>query len=97
MPDVLLAYAVAALLVAVVLVIAFGVSLGFRGATPRSRNFLNLFGLIIIAIALLEKGGWSARHWTAGSPAAGFDDLLFRLLLLVGFGLVFVARMSEPR
>lgn len=87
MPDVLLAYAIAALLVAVVFVIAFVLGSAIRGARP----FLNLIGMVIIAIALLEKAGWSTRPWTVGSPAAAFNDLLFRILLLLGFGLLFAA------
>ena len=92
MPDVLLAYAIAALLVAIVFVAAFLL----RSALARAR-FLNLVGLVIVAIALLEKAGWSARPWTLGSPAAAFNDLLFRILLLVGFGLLFVAQLREAR
>lgn len=92
MPDVLLAYAIAALLVAIVFVAAFAL----RSVLARVR-FLNLVGLFIAAVALLEKGGWVARHWAPGSPAAAFDDLLFRILFLVGVGLLFVAQFSETR
>jgi K+-transporting ATPase A subunit len=92
MPDVLLAYAISALLVAIVFVAAFLL----RSVLARAR-FLNLVGLVIVAIALLEKAGWSARPWTLGSPAAAFNDLLFRILLLVGFGLLFVAQLREAR
>lgn len=92
MPDVLLAYGIAALLVAIVLVAAFVL----RSVFARAR-FLNLVGLFIVAVALLEKGGWVARRWAPGSPAASFDDLLFRILLLVGVGLLFVALLSEKR
>ncbi len=87
MPDVLLAYAIAALLVAVVFVVAFFVG----KAVGAGRHFLNLIGLILVAIALFEKVGWSVRPWTAGSPAAAFNDLLFRVLFLVGVGLLFVS------
>ncbi len=90
MPDVLVAYAVAALLVAIVFIAAFA----FRSVLARVR-FLNLVGLFLVAVALLEKGGWSAHHWTPGSPAATFDDLIFRILLLVGVGLLFVAQFSR--
>lgn len=92
MPDVLLAYAISALLVAIVFVAAFLL----RSVLARAR-FLNLVGLVIVAIALLEKAGWSSRPWTLGSPAAAFNDVLFRILFLVGFGLIFVARLSEAR
>ncbi len=87
MPDVLLAYSIAALLVAVVFVLAFVLGRALGG----SGRLLNLIGLVIVAIALLEKAGWSVRPWTAGSPAAAFNDLLFRILFLVGFGLLFVS------
>ncbi len=87
MPDVLLAYSIAALLVAIVFVIAFLIGLAVRGAGP----FLNLIGILLLAIALLEKAGWSTRPWTAGSPAAAFNDLLFRVVFLAGVGLLFVS------
>jgi hypothetical protein len=74
MPEVLFAYAIAALLVAIVFVIAFVLGRAFGGARP----FLNLIGIVIVAIALLEKAGWSVRPWSLGSPAAAFNDLLFR-------------------
>jgi hypothetical protein len=92
MPEVLFAYAIAALLVAIVFVIAFVLGRAFRGARP----FLNLIGMLIVAIALLEKAGWSVRPWSLGSPAAAFNDLLFRILLLVGFGLLFVSWAATP-
>jgi hypothetical protein len=100
MPDVLLAYAIAALLVAVVFVIAFVVAP--RGASGRARVFLTMTGGVILAIALLEKAGWTTRPWTAGSPAAALNDLLFRILLLLGFGLLFISwtnalRNRDPR
>jgi hypothetical protein len=94
MPDVLLAYAIAALLVAIVFIVAFFLGSSLRG----SRRLLNIAGMIILAIALLEKAGWSVRPWSAGSPAAAFNDLLFRILFLVGVGLLFLGlRNGEPR
>jgi hypothetical protein len=93
MPEVLFAYAIAALLVAIVFVIAFLLGRAFSGARP----FLNVIGMLIVAIALLEKAGWSVRPWSLGSPAAAFNDLLFRILLLVGFGLLFVSWAAERR
>jgi hypothetical protein len=92
-PDVLLAYSIAALLVAIVFVIAFLIGLAFRGARP----FLNLIGIVMVAIALLEKAGWSSRPWTAGSPAAAFNDLLFRVVFLVGVGFLFVSWAAARR
>jgi hypothetical protein len=98
MSEVIGAYLIAGLLVAIVFVIAFVLGRAFRGG----QLFLNIIGIVIIAIALLEKAGWSTRPWTAGSPAAAFNDLLFRILLLVGFGFLFVSwtialRNREPR
>ncbi len=93
MPDVLLAYSIAALLVAIVFVIAFLIGRAFRGARP----FLNLIGIVLVAIALLEKAGWSSRPWTAGSPAAAFNDLLFRVVFLIGVGFLFVSWAAARR
>jgi hypothetical protein len=92
MPDVLLAYAIAALLVVIVFVVAF-----FIGRTLRSGRFVGFVGLILLAIALLEKAGWSVRPWTHGSPAEAFNDLLFRILFLVGIGLLFASWTSALR
>jgi hypothetical protein len=58
MPEVLFAYAIAALLVAIVFVIAFVLGRALSGARP----FLNVIGMLIVAIALLEKAGWSVRQ-----------------------------------
>jgi hypothetical protein len=93
MPEVLFAYAIAALLVAIVFVIAFVLGRAFGGARP----FLNLIGIVIVAIALLEKAGWSVRPWSLGSPAAAFNDLLFRVLFLVGVGFLFVSWAAARR
>jgi hypothetical protein len=93
MPEVLFAYAIAALLVAIVFVIAFVLGRALSGARP----FLNVIGMLIVAIALLEKAGWSIRPWSLGSPAAAFNDLLFRILLLAGFGLLFVSWAAARR
>jgi len=92
MPDVLLAYAISALLIAIVFVAAFLLRPALGGV-----RFLNLVGLVIVAIALLEKAGWSTRPWTAGSPAALFNDLLFRIIFLVGIALVFTAQLTAKR
>ncbi len=91
MPEVFGAYSIAALLVAVVFVVAFVLGMVLRGASYRTRLFLNLIAILILAIAVLEKAGWSVRPWTLGSPAAAFNDTLFRILLLVGVGLLFVS------
>jgi hypothetical protein len=91
MPEVFGAYSIAALLVAVVFVVAFVLGMVLRGASYRTRLFLNLIAVVILSIAVLEKAGWSVRPWTLGSPAAAFNDSLFRILLLVGVGLLFVS------
>jgi hypothetical protein len=91
MTEVFGAYAIAVLLVAIVFVVAFVLGLALRGASYRTRLFLNLIGLLILAIAVLEKAGWSVRPWSLGSPAAAFNDTLFRVLFLVGVGLLLLA------
>jgi hypothetical protein len=91
MPEVLGAYSIAVLLVAIVFVIAFVLGLMLRGASYRTRLFLNLIGMVIVAVAVLEKAGWSVRPWSLGSPAAAFNDSLFRILLLVGVGFLLVS------
>src|SRR6202167_1060699 len=91
MPEVLGAYLIAVLLVAVVFVIAFLIGYVLRGASYRMQLLLNLIGIVILAIAVLEKAGWSVRPWTAGSPAAAFNDTLFRILALTGVGFLFVS------
>jgi hypothetical protein len=83
MPDVLLAYALAALLTVIVFVVAF-----FIGKAVHAGRFVGLVGMILVALALFEKAGWSVRPWTHGSAAEAFNDLLFRIVFLVGFGLL---------
>jgi hypothetical protein len=90
MSEVIGAYLIALLLVAIVFVIAFVIGLAFRGARP----LLNVIGIVIVAIALLEKAGWSTRPWTEGSPAAAFNDLVFRVLFLAGVGFLFASWAS---
>jgi len=91
MSEVFGAYFIAVLLVAVVFVIAFLIGYLLRGASYRMQLLLNLIGIVILAIAVLEKMGWSVRPWTAGSPAAAFNDTLFRILALTGVGFLFVS------
>jgi hypothetical protein len=91
MPEVIGAYFIAVLLVAIVFVIAFLIGYALRGASYRTRLLLNLIAMVILATAVLEKAGWSVRPWSAGSPAAAFNDTLFRVLALVGVGLLFVS------
>ena len=91
MAEVLGAYFVAVLLVAVVFVVAFLIGYTLRGASYHTRLLLSLLGMVIVGTAVLEKAGWSVRPWTAGSPAAAFNDTLFRVLALTGLGLLFVS------
>jgi hypothetical protein len=91
MPEVIGAYFIAVLLVAIAFVIAFLIGYALRGASYRTRLLLNLIAMVILATAVLEKAGWSVRPWSAGSPAAAFNDTLFRVLALVGVGLLFVS------
>lgn len=97
MPDVLLAYTLAALLVVVVFVAGF-----FAGRAARAGRFAGFVGLILAALAVLEKAGWSVRPWTHGSAAEALNDLLFRIVFLAGFGFLVAAwaaavRNSGPR
>ncbi len=91
MSNVIGAYLIAALLVAIAFVVAFVIGYALRGASYRARLFLNLIGSVLLATAILEKAGWSVRPWTSGSPAAAFNDTLFRVLALVGVGFLFVS------
>jgi hypothetical protein len=91
MSEVIGAYLIAVLLVAIAFVIAFVLGYTLRGASYRARLLLNLIGMVILATAVLEKVGWSVRPWTAGSPAAGFNDVAFRVLALIGAGILFVS------
>jgi len=97
MPEVIGAYSIAVLLVAIVFVVAFLIGYALRGASYRTRLLLNLIAMVILATAVLEKVGWSVRPWTAGSPAAAFNDLLFRVLFLVGVGFLFVSWAAARR
>ena len=92
MPDVLLAYSIAALIVAIVFVVAF-----FIGKAINAGRLVGLVGLVVIAIALFEKAGWAVRPWSHGSPAEAFNDLIFRILFLVGFGLLVVSLVRDRR
>jgi hypothetical protein len=91
MSEVFGAYSIAVLLVAIVFVIALVLGFTLRGASYRARLLLNLVGIVILGTAVLEKAGWSVRPWSAGSPAAAFNDTLFRVLALAGIGLLFLS------
>ena len=91
MSEVISAYLIAVLPVAIVFVIAFLIGYTLRGASYRTRLVLNLIGIVVLGTAVLEKAGWSVRPWTLGSPAAAFNDTLFRILFLVGVGFLFIS------
>ena len=91
MSEVISAYFIAILLVAIVFVIAFLIGYTLRGASYRTRLLLNVIGIVLLGTAVLEKAGWSVRPWTSGSPAAAFNDTLFRILALTGLGFLFVS------
>jgi hypothetical protein len=92
MLQVVSAYLLATVLVLVVLCIAVLIALAAK-STRRSRFHLfpAMIGAILIAVGGLEKMGWTTRPWSLGSPAQHFNDLLFRIVWLVGFGFLFVA------
>ena len=91
MSEVIGAYLIAVLLVGAVFVVAFLAGYTLRGASYRGRLLLNLIGMVILAVALLEKAGWSYRPWAVGSPAAVYNDTLFRIFFLAGVGFLFVS------
>src|ERR1700735_1078374 len=91
MSEVISAYFIAVLLVAVVFVIAFLIGYTLRGASYRTRLLLNLVGFVILATAVLERAGCSVRPGPLGSPAAGLNDTFFRVLALTGVGFLFVS------
>jgi hypothetical protein len=91
MSEVIGAYFIALLLVAIVFVIAFLIGYALSGASYRARLLLNVIAIVILATAVLEKAGWSVRPWSVGSPAAASNDTIFRVLALVGVGLLFVS------
>ena len=91
MSEVISAYFIALLLVAIVFVVAFLIGYTLRGASYRTRLLLNVIGIVILGTAVLEKAGWSVRPWSLGSPAAAFNDTLFRILALTGLGFLFVS------
>jgi hypothetical protein len=98
MLEVVSAYLFAAALVLAVLCVAI---LAALAASPSRRGRLPLTiriaGMVLIAIGGLEKMGWASRPWAPGSPAQYFDDLVFRIVWLAGFGLVFAAWMMRSR
>ena len=89
------AYLLAALLVGCALLIALVIALVVKHrAAVRGRLALMLIGMLLLAIAGLEKMGWSSRPWQLGSPAQDFDDFLFRVVWLTGAGFMFLAGIA---
>jgi len=84
-------YIVSAILVACVFAVSLLLGFALNGKSRRTRLFFNLTGLFFAAIAILEKLGWSAHPWSAGSPAQALNDLYFRICFLLGTGLWFVS------
>jgi hypothetical protein len=84
-------YIVSVLLVAFVLVISVALGFVLRRQGRRARLFFNVAGTLLIGVAVLEKIGWSVHPWVAGSPAQAWDDTLFRILWLIGLGLLLIS------
>ena len=92
MLQVVSAYLLATVLVLAVLCVAVLIALVPKSSRwGRFHLFLSIIGTILIAVGGLEKMGWTTRPWSLGSPAQHFNDLLFRVVWLAGFGFLFVA------
>jgi hypothetical protein len=98
MLEVVSAYLLATVLVLVVLCVAVLIAFAAKSSRrSRSHLFLSIVGTILIAVGGLEKMGWTTRPWSLGSPAQHFNDLLFRVVWLAGFGFLFVAWTIRTR
>lgn len=87
MLEVVSAYLLATVLVLAVLCVAVLIALAAKSSRRgRFHLFLSIIGTILIAVGGLEKMGWTTRPWSLGSPAQHFNDLLFRVVWLAGFG-----------
>ena len=86
-------YIVSGLLVAFVLVISVVLGFVLRGQGRRTRLLFNVAGTLLIAVAVLEKIGWSVHPGVAGSPAQAWDDMWFRVVSLIGLGLLLISWM----
>jgi hypothetical protein len=90
--QVISAYLLATVLVLIVLCMAVLIALAAKWSRwGRFHLFLSIIGTILIAVGGLEKMGWTTRPWSLGSPAQHFNDLVFRIVWLAGFGFLFVA------
>jgi hypothetical protein len=98
MLQVVSAYLLATVLVLAVLCVAVLIALATKSSRRgRFHLFLSIIGTILIAVGGLEKMGWTTRPWSLGSPAQHFNDLLFRVVWLAGFGFLFVAWTIRQR
>jgi hypothetical protein len=98
MLQVVSAYLLATVLVLAVLCVAVLIALAAKSSKWRRFHlFLSIIGTILIAVGGLEKMGWTTRPWSPGSPAQHFNDLLFRVVWLAGFGFLFVAWTVRAR
>lgn len=92
MLQVVSAYLLATVLVLAVLCVSVLIALAAKSSRwSRFHLSLSIIGTLLVAIGGLEKMGWTTRPWSLGSPAQHFNDLLFRIVWLVGFGFLFVA------
>jgi len=84
-------YIVSAILVACVFAISLLLGLALSKKSRRTRLLFSGAGMLIIAIASLERVGWAQHPWSPGSPAQAWNDLCFRILFLCGFGSLFIS------
>jgi hypothetical protein len=91
MIEVASSYLDSLILVAFVFAISAFLGYALNGKPRRTRLLFNLAGLLFIAIAGLEKIGWTVHPWSTGSPAEVWNDLLFRIFFLAGLALLFVS------
>lgn len=91
MIEIFTSYIISAILIASVFAISLLLGLTLAGRSRRARLLFGLAGIVLIAVAALEKLGWTVRPWTHGSPAEALNDLTFRLVFLTGLGLLFLS------
>ncbi len=91
MIQVLDSYIVSAILIACVFAVSLLLGLALGRKSRRTRLLLNLMGVLLMAVAALEKIGWTVRPWSIGSPAEAWNDLSFRVVFLFGLGLLIVS------
>jgi hypothetical protein len=98
MLEVTAAYLLSAVLILCVLCLGSLIgSIAIRANSERFSLYVFLIGAILIGVAGLEKMGWTVRPWAVGSPAQRFDDLLFRIVWLAGFGFIFTGWTARYR